>query len=62
MLAGGLLGVAAPACAIPQVVLVRNSGWMEPFYSDPNSAFKPLVTELVASVVQPGDEIGRAHV
>ncbi|WP_229411030.1 MULTISPECIES: hypothetical protein [unclassified Massilia] len=57
MLAGGLLGVAAPACAIPQVVLVQNSGWMEPFYSDPNSAFKPLVTELVASVVQPGDAL-----
>jgi hypothetical protein len=53
----GLLGFAAPAFAIPQVVLVQNSGWMEPFYSDPNSAFKPLVTELVASVVQPGDAL-----
>ena len=52
-----LLGPAAPAFAIPQVVLVQNSGWMEPFYSDPASAFKPLVTELVASVVQPGDAL-----
>lgn len=57
MIAAGLLGAAAPARAIPQVVLVQNSGWMEPFYSDPRSAFKPLVTELVASVVQPGDAL-----
>ncbi|MGO4478530.1 hypothetical protein AB4Z32_19970 [Massilia sp. 2TAF26] len=53
----GLLGPAVPAFAIPQVVLVQNSGWMEPFYSDPASAFKPLVTELVANVVQPGDAL-----
>jgi hypothetical protein len=57
MLAGGLLGAAAPAHAIPHVVLVQNSGWMEPFYSDPKSAFKPLVTELVTNVVQPGDAL-----
>lgn len=52
-----LLCGAAPAFAIPQVVLVQNSGWMEPFYSDPKSAFKPLVTELVSNVVQPGDAL-----
>jgi hypothetical protein len=52
-----LLGLAAPAFAIPHVVLVQNSGWMEPFYSDPRSAFKPLVTELVSNVVQPGDAL-----
>jgi hypothetical protein len=57
VLAAGLFGIAAPAQAIPQVVLVQNSGWMEPFYVDPTSAFKPLVTELVASVVQPGDAL-----
>lgn len=57
LLAAGLLGVCAPACAIPQVVLVQNSGWMEPFYTDPQSAFKPLVTALVSSVVQPGDAL-----
>jgi hypothetical protein len=57
MLAAGLLGIAAPAFAIPHVVLVQNSGWMEPFYSDPKSAFKPLVTELVSNVVQPGDAL-----
>jgi hypothetical protein len=57
ILAAGLLGPSAPAFAIPHVVLVQNSGWMEPFYSDPTSAFKPLVTELVASVVQPDDAL-----
>jgi len=57
VLAAGLLGIATPAFAIPHVVLVQNSGWMEPFYSDPQSAFKPLVTELVSNVVQPGDAL-----
>jgi hypothetical protein len=57
LLAFGLLGAIAPAFAIPHVVLVQNSGWMEPFYTDPDSAFKPLVTELVSSVVQPGDAL-----
>ena len=54
-----LLAASLPdlAFAIPHVVLVQNSGWMEPFYSDPQSAFKPLVTELVSSVVQPGDAL-----
>jgi hypothetical protein len=56
-LAASLSGAAMPAQAIPHVVLVQNSGWMEPFYSDPKSAFKPLVTELVSSVAQPGDAL-----
>jgi hypothetical protein len=46
-----------PVFAIPQVFLVQNSGWMEPFYSDPQSQFKPLVTELAMAVVQPGDPL-----
>jgi hypothetical protein len=57
VVAAGLLGIAAPAYAVPHVVLVQNSGWMEPFYTDPKSSFKPLVTELVSSVVQPGDAL-----
>ena len=57
LLCAWLLSRAAVAVAIPQVVLVQNSGWMEPFYSDPKSAFKPLVTELVSNVVQPGDAL-----
>jgi hypothetical protein len=46
---------AGPAFATSQVFLVQNSGWMEPFYTDPQSQYKPLVTELVAAATQPGD-------
>jgi len=53
----GLLGMSQAALAVPQVVLVQNSGWMEPFYSDPKSQFKPLVAALAGSVAQPGDAL-----
>lgn len=56
-----LLGMLRPAWAqaprVPQVILVQNSGWMEPFYSDPHSPFKPLVAALAGSVAQPGDAL-----
>jgi len=45
------------AWATPHVFLVQNSGWMEPFYSDPKSQFKPLVGALAGAVVQPGDAL-----
>jgi hypothetical protein len=45
----------APALAVSHVFLVQNSGWMEPFYSDPASQYKPLVSALVMAVAQPGD-------
>src|SRR5476649_745139 len=53
---GVLLNVPAMA-AIQHAFLVQNSGWLEPFYSDPNSQLKPLVTELVLAVSQPGDRM-----
>jgi len=52
-----LLCAAWPACATSHVFLVQNSGWMEPFYADPQSRFKPLVTELALAVAQPGDAL-----
>jgi len=52
-----LLCGGAAAWATPHVFLVQNSGWMEPFYSDPQSPFKPLVTELALAVAQPGDAL-----
>jgi hypothetical protein len=52
-----LLCAHAAAAALPQVFLVQNSGWMEPFYSDPASQFKPLITELVLAVTAPGDPV-----
>ncbi len=50
-----LLAAAGPACASAQVFLVQNSGWMEPFYTDPASPFKPLVAALVGAATAPGD-------
>jgi hypothetical protein len=44
-----------PAFAVSHVFLVQNSGWMEPFYTDPASQYKPLVTELVMAATEPGD-------
>lgn len=53
-----LAGAALPVhAAVPHVILVQNSGWMEPFYSDPASPFKPLVAALAGSVVQPGEAL-----
>lgn len=55
MLRRGLLLIlalgSAGAVAEPmrQVFLVQNSGWMEPFYLDPASSFKPLVIKLAAA-------------
>ena len=50
-----LLAQCAPALALSHVFLVQNSGWMEPFYTDPQSRYKVLITELVMAVAQPGD-------
>ncbi|MCG2583699.1 hypothetical protein [Massilia sp. TS11] len=52
-----LLMAALPAWAGSHVILVQNSGWMEPFYRDPASPFKPLLKQFTASVVQPGDAL-----
>ncbi|WP_170305443.1 hypothetical protein [Pseudoduganella ginsengisoli] len=52
-----LLAAAASAQATSQVFLVQNSGWMESFYTDPASQYKPLVTEVVLAAVQPGDAL-----
>ncbi|MES2756096.1 MAG: hypothetical protein V4693_01880 [Pseudomonadota bacterium] len=50
-----LLCFSVPAVAGSHVFLVQNSGWMDPFYTDPASQYKPLVTELVMAATQPGD-------
>lgn len=52
-----MTGAWAAAPATSHIFLVQNSGWMEPFYSDPNSQFKPLVGALAGAVVQPGDAL-----
>ncbi|TWI64425.1 hypothetical protein IP91_03195 [Pseudoduganella lurida] len=39
------------------VFLVQNSGWMEPFYTDPGSPYKALVTEVVEAAMAPDDAL-----
>lgn len=58
-LALALAASAATALAAPasHVFLVQNSGWMEPFYTDPSSQYKALVTEVVLAAIQPGDAL-----
>jgi hypothetical protein len=55
--AAALLAGAPLAHAVPHVFLVQNSGWMEPFYADPASQFKPLVAAVVGAVVSNGDAV-----
>ena len=43
-----------------QVFLVQNSGWMEPFYADPASQFKPLVEAVIRAVVDPDEQLAVA--
>ncbi|WP_229488822.1 hypothetical protein [Pseudoduganella namucuonensis] len=45
------------ASAASHVFLVQNSGWMEPFYTDPASQYKALVAEVVLAAVRPGDAL-----
>ncbi|OAL76343.1 hypothetical protein [Acinetobacter terrae] len=40
-----------------QAFLVQNSGWMEPFYQDENSQFKPLINAVIQTVSQPNDKV-----
>lgn len=54
MLACGAQAAAAP---VQHAFLVQNSGWMEPFYADPNSQFKPLVAAVIRSVVRAEDPV-----
>lgn len=50
---------AAPAVTepFPTVILVQNSGWMEPFYTDARSTFRAEVGKLCAVAAQGSREI-----
>ena len=53
-----VLGVSAQfAEAAQQIFLVQNSGWMEPFYADPSSQFKPLIQALIGTVADPDETV-----
>jgi len=48
---------AARAAGIQQAFLVQNSGWMEPFYADPQSQLKPLVGAVAQAASSPDDKL-----
>lgn len=52
-----LLLFASPVHAVQHAFLVQNSGWMEPFYADPQSQFKPLIAAVAGAAVGPADRI-----
>ncbi|MET3132517.1 hypothetical protein AAKU55_002791 [Oxalobacteraceae bacterium GrIS 1.11] len=56
-LACALLGAPALAAPVSHVFLVQNSGWMEPFYSDPASQYKALVAAVVIAATRADDRM-----
>jgi hypothetical protein len=51
------LAVAAPVRAVPSLYLIQNSGWMEPFFTDPSSPFRPFLGSLVEASHSDGEII-----
>lgn len=45
------------SAAVPQAFLVQNSGWMEPFYTDPRSPFTRLVEAVISAVTSPTESV-----
>lgn len=52
-----LILIAGNALAVQQAFLIQNSGWMEPFYTDVRSEFKPLISAIVEAVADPGKPV-----
>lgn len=52
-----ICGAVAQASETQHVFLVQNSGWMEPFFTDPDSQLKPLVAAVASAVAEPGDAV-----
>lgn len=51
------MAAASAQAQVPQAFLLQNSGWMEPFYADPRSQFKPLAAALIEAVTNPADPV-----
>lgn len=49
--------MSAHGAPVQHAFLVQNSGWMEPFYVDSASQFKPLVTAVANAVSAPDDQV-----
>lgn len=43
--------------SVSHIFLVQNSGWMLPFYDDPNSRFKDVVVDLSSRVAKYGNQV-----
>lgn len=52
-----LSGMPALAAGIQQAFLVQNSGWMEPFYTDPSSQLKALVAAVANAATGANDPV-----
>ena len=51
-------GAARADAPIPrEVYLVQNSGWMEPFYLDPASKFRPALRAFIQASALPGAQV-----
>ncbi|MDO8737986.1 MAG: hypothetical protein Q7J17_03300, partial [Candidatus Deferrimicrobium sp.] len=50
-------GAMAGDPPVLNVFLVQNSGWMEPFYIDKSSEYKPLVAMVIDKVTRKGEEV-----
>ncbi len=57
LLLTGVLLFGLPAQAVQHAFLVQNSGWMEPFFTDPKSQLKPLVAALAQAVTTEQDSV-----
>lgn len=59
LIAASLLALLActASASVQQAFLVQNSGWMEPFYADPASSFKPLVAAVAQAASNADDPV-----
>ena len=51
------MALTGNAAGIQQAFLVQNSGWMEPFYTDPASQLKTLVAAVASAAVSAEDPV-----
>ena len=52
-----LLPLRPAVAQVSSVYLVQDSGWMEPFYTDPAAPFRPLLNALVAASHADGEVV-----
>ena len=57
LLCCGLMPIRPALAQVSSLYLVQDSGWMEPFYTDPNAPFRPLLNALVAASHADGEVV-----